>query len=54
MDNKPFVSNESEKQRRMIRIKLAESEAIANNPNAKRYTHDEIFEPLREKIKQNN
>jgi hypothetical protein len=33
----------------MIREKLAESQAVAANPLAKRYTHDEIFKPLREK-----
>ena len=47
----PFamVSSEYEEQRQMIRLKLAESEAIANDPNATRYTHDEIFGTLREK-----
>ena len=33
----------------MINEKLEESLAIAANPNAMRYTHDEIFGPLREK-----
>ena len=36
-------------QRKMIREKLVESQAVASDPNAKRYSHDEIFEPLREK-----
>ena len=31
----------------MIRDKLAESETVANDPIAKRYTHEEIFNPLR-------
>jgi hypothetical protein len=46
----PFalVGNEYEMQQR-IRAKLDESEAVANDPNAKRYTHEEIFGPLREK-----
>ena len=34
--------------KQMIRSKLEESEAIANDPIAKRYTHEEIFAPLRE------
>ena len=33
----------------MVRKKLEESQAIAADPNAKRFTHDEIFNPLREK-----
>ena len=46
----PFalVSSEYEFQQ-MIRAKLDESEAVANDPTAKRHTHDEIFAPLREK-----
>ena len=32
-----------------IREKLEESQAIAADPNAKRYTHEEIFNPLRRK-----
>jgi len=32
-----------------IREKLEESQAIAADPNAKRYTHEEIFNPLRGK-----
>jgi len=46
----PFalVSNEYEFQQ-MVRTKLAESEVMANDPTAKRYTHDEIFASLREK-----
>jgi hypothetical protein len=35
---------------RMIKAKLEESEAIAADPNAKRYTHEEIFAPLRERF----
>ena len=35
--------------RKMIREKLDESKAVASDANAKRYTHDEIFEPLRKK-----
>ena len=33
----------------MIREKLEDSLAIAADPNAKWYTHEEIFAPLREK-----
>ena len=44
----PMVGNEYEFQR-MVRAKLEESEAAANDPNAKRYTHEEIFAPLRER-----
>ncbi len=33
----------------MIRAKLEESEAAAGDSSAKRYTHDEIFTPLKEK-----
>ena len=46
----PFelVSNEYA-MRKMIREKLDESKAVAADPNAIRYTHDEIFEPLRKK-----
>ncbi|MCL2048661.1 MAG: hypothetical protein FWG87_08015 [Defluviitaleaceae bacterium] len=33
----------------LIRVKLEESEAVANDPTAKRYTHEEIFAPLRER-----
>ena len=48
----PFTlaSGEYEMQQ-MIRAKLAESEAAANDPAAKRYTHSEIFEPLRKRYK---
>jgi len=44
----PFnmVSKEYE---RMVREKLEESLAIAADPTAKRYTHEEIFAPLRKK-----
>jgi DNA-damage-inducible protein J len=31
----------------IIRAKLEESEAAANDPNDRRYTHSEVFEPLR-------
>lgn len=33
----------------MIKEKLEESLAAAGDPDAKRYTHEEIFSPLREK-----
>ena len=33
----------------MVRAKLEESETAASDPNTKRYTHEEIFAPLREK-----
>jgi len=44
----PFalVSSEYE-HKQMIRAKLKESETVANDPIAKRYTHEEIFAPLR-------
>lgn len=35
--------------RQLIQEKLEESQAIAADPNAKRFTHEEIFKPLREK-----
>ena len=35
--------------RKVIKKKLEESQAIASDPNAIRYTHEEIFGPLREK-----
>jgi len=35
--------------RKRIREKLEESQSVASDPTAKRYTHDEIFSPLREK-----
>ena len=46
----PFqlVSSEYEFQQ-MVRAKLEESETVAGDPSAKRYTHEEIFAPLREK-----
>ena len=34
---------------RAIKEKLEESLAVAADPDAKRYTHDEIFSPLRDK-----
>ena len=40
--------------RQMIRAKLEESEAAASDPSAKRYTHDEIFAPLRERYEFQN
>ena len=44
----PFalVSSEYET-KKIIMAKLLESEAVANDPTAKRYTHEEIFAPLR-------
>ena len=46
----PFALVSSEyKMQRMIRTKLEESEVAANDPTAKRYTHDEIFAPFRNK-----
>ena len=33
----------------MVKVKLEESETAANDPTGKRYTHEEIFNPLREK-----
>ncbi len=46
----PFalVSTEYEMQK-MIRQKLEESQAAAADPSAKRYTHEEVFAPLRKK-----
>ena len=35
--------------RKLVRRKLAESQAVASDPNAKRYSHEEIFDPLRKK-----
>ena len=35
--------------KQMVRAKLEESEAVANDPTAKRYTHEEVFAPLRKK-----
>ena len=34
----------------MIKERLEESLAIAADPTAKRYTHEEIFSPIREKF----
>ena len=34
---------------KMIRSKLEESLIVAEDPSAKRYTHEEIFGPLRKK-----
>jgi DNA-damage-inducible protein J len=47
----PFALVSSEYEfHRMIKAKLEESEAEARDPNAKRYTHEEIFAPLRERF----
>ena len=35
--------------KKWIREKLKESQSVASDPAAKRYTHDEIFGQLREK-----
>ena len=44
----PFALVSSEYElRQMIKAKLDESESMANDPTVKRYTHDEIFIPLR-------
>jgi len=47
----PFamVSSEYEEQQQTIKLKLAESEVAASDPSAVRYTHDEVFEPLRKR-----
>jgi addiction module RelB/DinJ family antitoxin len=47
----PFdmISSEEYELQQMIRVKLEESEVAANDPIAKRYTHEEIFAPLRKK-----
>ena len=37
-------------QREMIKNKLEESMVASVNPNIKKYTHEEIFMPLREKF----
>jgi addiction module RelB/DinJ family antitoxin len=45
----PFrmVSSEEYEFQQMVRSKLEESEAAANDPTAKRYAHEEIFADLR-------
>ncbi|MCL2164242.1 MAG: type II toxin-antitoxin system RelB/DinJ family antitoxin [Oscillospiraceae bacterium] len=44
----PFALVSSEYElKQLIRAKLEESEAIADDPTSKRYTHEEIFAPLR-------
>ena len=44
----PFALVSSEHElKQMIRTKLEESDAVADDPAAKRYTHEEIFAPLR-------
>jgi len=35
--------------KKVIKRKLEESKAVAADPEAQRYTHEEIFSPLREK-----
>ena len=35
----------------MIREKLEESQTVAADPSSRRYTHEEIFAPLREKYR---
>ncbi len=47
----PFAMVSSEYEfHHMIKSKLEESEATANNPSVKRYTHEEIFVPLKERF----
>ena len=44
----PFALVSSEYEfSRVIKAMLDESEAVAGDPTAKRYTHEEIFAPLR-------
>ena len=44
----PFALVSSEYElKQMIRAKLEESETVAGDPAVKRYTHEEIFAPLR-------
>ena len=44
----PFALVTSEYEfKQMIRSKLEESQSVADDPTAKRYTHEEIFIPLR-------
>lgn len=46
----PFsLSVANKNQSAIIKQKLEESLAVAADPNAKRYSHEEIFGPLREK-----
>jgi len=46
----PFEMTSSEYAlKKLIRSKLEESLTVASNPDAKRYSHEEIFSPLREK-----
>jgi len=35
--------------KKLIKNKLEESQKVASDPNAKRYSHEEIFSPLRKK-----
>jgi addiction module RelB/DinJ family antitoxin len=47
----PFALVSSEYEfHQMVKAKLEASEAIASDPNAKRYEHEEIFAPLRERF----
>ena len=51
----PFDLVSSEYARKeYIRGKLEESLAVASNPDIRKYTHEEIFAPLREKYEENN
>jgi addiction module RelB/DinJ family antitoxin len=47
----PFdmVSTEEYELQQVIRAKLEESESVASDKNALRYTHEDIFAPLRRK-----
>ena len=46
----PFALVSSEYEfTQMVRAKLEESEAVADDPSAKRFTHEEIFSPLRKR-----
>jgi DNA-damage-inducible protein J len=47
----PFALVSSEYElKNTIRAKLEKSEAVAENPAERRYTHDEIFIPLRKQF----
>ena len=47
----PFALVSSEYElKQMIRTKLEESESVASNSAARRYSHDDIFEPLRKQF----
>ena len=46
----PFELASSEySMKKLIRSKLEESQAVASDSSAKRYSHEEVFRPLREK-----